>query len=111
MAEELKKCINTYNDIALSDIPQSEKEKHRQILLVKIGFFQHERLIHLIVTVTFAILEMLAFMYTTFMPSVGACVFTALILILLVPYIWHYYKLENGVQALYRIYDKLEDNK
>ena len=28
--------------------------------LVQVGFFQHERLIHLIVTVTFALLEMLA---------------------------------------------------
>ena len=38
------------------EILRDKMEEH----LNQIGFFQHERLIHLIVTVTFALLEMLA---------------------------------------------------
>ena len=32
--------------------------------LIQVGFFQHERLIHLIVTVTFAVLEMISIFMT-----------------------------------------------
>lgn len=75
--------------------------------LRQIAFFQHERLIHLIVTVTFALL--------TFMSvAVGiiACypyiyALTALLLILLVPYVMHYYTLENETQKMYGQYDCL----
>jgi len=76
--------------------------------LVQIGFFQHERLIHLIVTVTFAILEMLAVCMTllAFTPFMG--VLTILLLVLLIPYIRHYYILENEVQRMYAQYDKIK---
>lgn len=41
------------------EILRDKMEEH----LNQIGFFQHERLIHLIVTVTFALLEMLAIFF------------------------------------------------
>ena len=40
----------------MQEMVQDNLKEH----LVQVGFFQHERLIHLIVTVTFALLEMLA---------------------------------------------------
>lgn len=75
--------------------------------LVQIGFFQHERLIHLIVTVTFAILEMLTvcMIVSAFTPSM--CVLALLLLVLLIPYVRHYYILENEVQRMYEQYDKI----
>ena len=75
---------------------EQEKKRHLEDLLIQISFFQHERLVHLIVTVIFALLTMLAI--------VGTLIF---LLILLIPYIRHYYILENGVQKLYQYYDKL----
>jgi hypothetical protein len=39
--------------------------------------------------------------------SLGLLVLLALFLVLLVPYIMHYYLLENSVQKMYRQYDKL----
>lgn len=66
--------------------------------LVQIGFFQHERLIHLIVTVTFAVITVLSLfapLLTGIMTLYG---FTMLLLVLLVPYIFHYYTLENETQ-------------
>ena len=75
--------------------------------MVQIQFFSHERLIHLLVTITFALLTFGTFflLVLSFSPGV-VCLFIAL-LVLLVPYIMHYYLLENGVQKMYQQYDGL----
>ena len=75
--------------------------------LIKISFYQHERLIHLIVTVLFAILSIISFLYTINFPSIGLMILTFMFILLLIPYISHYYCLENNVQKLYVQYDML----
>lgn len=75
--------------------------------LVQVGFFQHERLIHLIVTVTFALLELLAIVLSVISDSLFTLLLPVVILILLVPYIRHYYILENEVQKMYVQYDRM----
>ena len=82
---------------------QDKLEEH----MVQVGFFQHERLIHLIVTVTFALLEMLANVLSVISDSLFTLVLPVVILILLVPYIRHYYILENEVQKMYVQYDRM----
>ncbi len=79
--------------------------------LVQISFFQHERLIHLIVTVTFAILEVVVvgLCVTAFTPGVGLLAIA--LLVLLVPYVRHYYILENEVQKMYVQYDRLVEKR
>lgn len=79
--------------------------------LIQIQFFQHERLIHLIVTVLFALMTIMTLvgMVISFHPSLIALLVA--LLILLVPYISHYYLLENGVQKMYEQYDKMLENK
>lgn len=76
--------------------------------LVQIGFFQHERLIHLIVTVTFALLEILAIILSVLGDSLFSLLLPLVILILLIPYIRHYYILENEVQKMYVQYDRMQ---
>ena len=73
--------------------------------LVKIGFFQHERLIHLIVTVFYAILFILfsALSLVHFM----FVIIMLILLVFLLFYIVHYFRLENGVQYLYKQYDEM----
>lgn len=92
----------------------AEAEKHRAELerikaehLTQIAFFQHERLIHLIVTVLFAVLEFLSLFMCMMIPSIGTMLLTFAVLVLLVPYIRHYYLLENEVQRMYTQYDRL----
>mgnify|MGYP004642385351 FL=1 len=82
---------------------QDKLEEH----LVQVGFFQHERLIHLIVTVTFALLEMLAIVLSVISDSLFTLLLPIVILILLIPYIRHYYILENEVQKMYVQYDRM----
>lgn len=105
--EKRLKCYLTYIKEQLSEeLPSEERIMIKEDLLIQIGFFQHERLIHLIVTVTFGILAILTLFFSFIYESVASYLLLALLLILLVPYIRHYYILENGVQKLYEYYDK-----
>lgn len=109
MKQRLVNYMNDIND-TLSNPPQEiDWNKLKASHLVQIQFFQHERLIHLIVTVTFAILTILstfAVIITQYMPLLAL---TLLFFVLLIPYIGHYYTLENGVQKLYEYYDQIEE--
>ena len=88
-------------------------EKVKAEHLVQIAFFQHERLIHLIVTVIFALLTMAAICMSFLLMAFGAegalgwLLVTAVFLVLLIPYVRHYYILENEVQKMYRQYDRI----
>ena len=81
--------------------PQSLKQQH----LIKIQFFQHERLIHLLVTCLFAVMLFISLGLMTIFKSPAFMLLFLLILLLLIPYVIHYYFLENGVQKMYRQYD------
>ena len=73
--------------------------------LIKIGFFQHERLIHLLVTLFYALIYLI-FMALGFVHYLFFII-AAILLVFLICYIIHYFKLENGVQYLYKQYDKM----
>ena len=77
--------------------------------MIQISFFQHERLIHLIVTITFALLTIISLVACLFVMNVALIILTILFLALLIPYVRHYYILENSVQELYKRYDFLFD--
>ena len=87
----------------IQELIRDKLEEH----LVQVGFFRHERLIHLIVTVTFALLEMLAIVLSVISDSLFTLLLPVVILILLIPYIRHYYILENEVQKMYVQYDRM----
>ena len=75
--------------------------------LVQISFFQHERLIHLLVTLAFAIMELGSAVAAALAPQMLTAALMLLLLVLLVPYIVHYYFLENETQKLYAQYDRM----
>lgn len=77
-------------------------------LHVRIGFFSHERLVHLLVMLAFAVFFLLTFFMALLKGGVGIYILAVLFLVLLVPYIRHYYFLENSVQKMYLIYNELE---
>lgn len=93
---------------------QGEETDWEEVLkehLVQVAFFQHERLIHLIVTVTFAILEIISLAMLLINFSWGILGLVFLVMVLLVPYIAHYYLLENEIQKMYVQYDRILQNK
>ena len=75
--------------------------------LVQIGFFQHERLVHLMVTLAFAVLTMAVVIAGLVLASPVLLALTLLFLLLLIPYIMHSYLLENETQKMYIQYDKI----
>lgn len=93
----------------LHNMDVAQRQRIIDSLLIQIQFFQHERLIHLIVTVTFAILTIVSVLGCVLSPQLSLFALVALLLVLLVPYIRHYYILENGVQKLYTCYDRLAE--
>lgn len=115
--EKMERNAQTQEDGNTEGITRTEEQKadeREQIVrdkleehLVQIGFFQHERLVHLIVTVTFALLEMLAIILSVIADSLFSIILPVVILILLIPYIRHYYILENEVQKMYVQYDRM----
>lgn len=79
--------------------------------LVQISFFQHERLVHLLVTLAFALMELVSALATVVYPQPGMAGLMLLFLALLVPYVVHYYYLENETQKLYQQYDRMLERR
>ena len=73
-----------------------------------ITFFQHERLIHLIVTFFTGISCILFLLGTLYFETLPLLLLFLITLCLFIPYILHYYYLENGVQKLYDLYFKIK---
>lgn len=112
----MKKRILTYRkyiDSLLASDKQSDWKYIKQEHITQVAFFQHERLVHLIVTVTFAVLELLmvcAYVIVVALDSTLSfplLILALLILVLLIPYIKHYYLLENEVQKMYVQYNRI----
>ena len=108
-AIDMKKYFSEYIAAMLRALEDenSDFEKLKREMLVKIQFMQHERLIHFMVTILFALLMFMSLIGFFVSENLGMLAAAVLMLILLVPYIAHYYFLENGVQKLYSIYDKV----
>ncbi len=79
--------------------------------LDKINFFMHERLIHLLVTILFSLMTLITLFELLNNFSIELMILLILFVCLLVPYIFHYYFLENSVQYMYKQYDKLKEIK
>lgn len=107
MADRIKQYM-AYIDKLLETEEELDWEEEMKKHLVQIAFFAHERMIHLIVTVTFALLSVLIFLYTFDHFSVPMMLLIILLLGLMVPYIRHYFLLENSVQDMYEQYDKMQ---
>ena len=96
----IKKIDNKIKD---KNISEKDIENH----LIKINFFQHERLIHLLVTLFYGL-----FLFVSVLISFKTCLFliiTYIVLIVLIFYVRHYFFLENHVQYLYKQYDQMKN--
>lgn len=106
----MKKRILTYRRYIDEQLEGDKRLNWEEVLkehLQQISFFQHERLVHLMVTVLFALLELGAMGLFVVTSNIGLGVLALVVLVLLVPYINHYYLLENEVQKMYVQYDNI----
>ncbi len=73
----------------------------------KIAFMQHERIVHFLVTMMFAIILVIFVIGLLLTDNIALTILIIIILALLGAYIKHYYFLENTVQSMYVIYDDM----
>lgn len=91
---------------------QLSSETDLKALLVyhntKLQWLQHERLIHLIVTVLTAILFFFLFGLEIYLEAnIPVLILLCGVMVLLAAYLFHYFKLENAVQHWYKISDEI----
>lgn len=96
------------------DLPAPERKQLYHYHLARVRDFQHERLIHLLVTFFFAFLligSVVAWVsLSVTVPQLGWPLGAQVLLlfVLTCAYVWHYYHLENGVQSLYDITEQFK---
>ena len=103
----MKKYLEEYTKeidekIKSKNIKENDINDH----LIKIKFFQHERLIHLLVTLFYGLFLFLSVMIFT--KVLLFIIITYIVLIVLLFYVRHYFFLENHVQYLYKQYDSMK---
>ncbi|MDE5863408.1 MAG: hypothetical protein K2K56_10395 [Lachnospiraceae bacterium] len=107
MADRIRQYMAYIDNLLESEEDDIDWEEEMKKHLVQTAFFAHERFIHLIVTVTFAILAFMVFLYTFSNFTVPLLLLFLMIMVLMIPYIRHYFLLENSVQDMYEQYDKM----
>lgn len=108
MRENLKE-YNAYLDEIIEKKEIKNKEDLLDEILTQIKFFQHERLVHLIVTFFEGIGTVLFLGFALLTNNIGMYLLFFLGILLFFPYILHYYYLENGTQSLYKKYFKIKE--
>ena len=109
MTKEIRAYMAVLEQFFSVDHSDGELLKFRAELLKRIEFYQHERLIHLIVTMSFAVFFLMSLMMCSANPQVGLMLLAVLFLVMTIAYIKHYYFLENSVQRMYKFYYRIEN--
>ncbi len=103
-------AVQKYIDEEMKSSPDSKTKEVLSEFEKKIGFFQHERLIHLMVTLTFAFFLLFEIFCLFMLPSsflVAGVLLVAIFFGLTIGYVMHYYFLENSVQKMYHMRDEM----
>lgn len=105
--------MKQYIDLYIEDLEKKVKMKkvEQEVieeLLIKIEFFNKERIIHLIITLFYALFTVIFICHIRV--SILYLIFALFTICFLIPYIIYYFKLEARVQYLYKIYDKLKNS-
>lgn len=89
------------------DNENTDLEALKREHLIQIEFIQHERLIHLMVTIMCCILLFIGLCVFFISKLTAFLAVNALLLILDFGYLLYYFFIENSTQKLYRLYNKI----
>ena len=107
---ETMNAVQKYIDEEMKNAPEQRTNEVLSEFETKISYFQHERLIHLMVTLAFATWLLFEIYCLFVLPSEFLIAGILLVLIffgLTVGYVMHYYFLENSVQKMYHMRDEI----
>ena len=98
----------------IGDIDNKIKSNHKfskeeiDDFLFKMKLFQKERVIHLVITLSYVFFTILFLLLTKYIFMMFIIFF--ILLIFDGFYVYHYFFLENSVQYMYKQYDKMKNN-
>lgn len=105
--------MNAVQKYIEGEMKTAPEERTREMLSefeTKIAYFQHERLIHLMVTLAFAAFLLFEIFCLFILPVdflVAGVLLVFIFFGLTVGYVMHYYFLENSVQKMYHMRDDI----
>ena len=86
---------------------EDDLEKIYEYSKTQIAWISHERLVHLLITLYFGMLVLISVFVAVILRYILLGVLFAILTIVFMFYIVHYYRLENGVQRLYKISNQI----
>ena len=103
-------AVRKYIDLEMKNAPLEKTLEVLSEFETKISYFQHERLIHLMVTLAFAAFLLFEIFSLFILPA--SFLYCGILLVLIffgltIGYIMHYYFLENSVQQMYHMRDEI----
>ena len=103
-------AVRKYIDLEMKNAPLEKTLELLSEFETKIAYFQHERLIHLMVTLAFAAFLLFEIFSLFILPA--SFLYCGILLVLIffgltIGYIMHYYFLENSVQQMYHMRDEI----
>ena len=103
-------AVRKYIDLEMKNAPLEKTLEVLSEFETKISYFQHERLIHLMVTLSFAAFLLFEIFSLFILPA--SFLYCGILLVLIffgltIGYIMHYYFLENSVQQMYHMRDEI----
>ena len=107
---ETMNAVQKYIDEEMKSAPEEKTKEMLTEFETKISYYQHERLIHLLVTLAFATWLLFEIYCLFVLPTEFLIAGILLVLIffgLTVGYVMHYYFLENSVQKMYHMRDEI----
>jgi hypothetical protein len=112
MRKYIKEHINFIQNILQKENTNFDWHALSDFNKTQIKFFQHERLIHLLITLFFGLIFFVSIMAELLIlntgnnpvfSDIGLSAVNAILIIILIFYILHYFFLENSIQKLYRL--------
>lgn len=103
-------AVRKYIDEEMKNAPAEKTSEVLTEFEKKIEYFQHERLLHLLVTLAFATWLLFEIYCLFVLPAEFLIAGILLVLIffgLTIGYVMHYYFLENSVQKMYHMRDEI----
>ncbi len=99
------------NLLAEDDSSSRDWDEEIELHLTQIQFYQHERLVHLLVFILVAVCTVICILTFLVKNELVLIPLIIMLFVLLIPYCMHYYFLENSVQRMYEQYDSMIGKK
>ncbi|MBP5654324.1 MAG: hypothetical protein J6X33_02300 [Clostridiales bacterium] len=111
MKKYIKEYMATVDSFIADELKGASEDQIKDFLSEfdrKLSWFCHERLIHLLVTLAFAMFMLFEIYAAMTQLNLFSAVMSVILLCLTVAYVFHYYFLENSVQKMYTMRDKID---